>query len=144
MALDTRGSGAVPFVRIPPLRWDGTALRTFWHSEYFRSSARHARAGELDPDTAAALDAYDGVAARADLRLEMELLRGDIQLISNHAVLHARSAFVDSATDPRQKRHLLRLWLSVGSPGSRSSWALTQLDRVRVLTAFVLARLNLN
>ncbi len=37
---------------------------------------------------------------------------GDIQLISNHTILHARTAYEDW-DEPSRKRHLLLLWLSV-------------------------------
>jgi hypothetical protein len=35
---------------------------------------------------------------------------GDVQLISNHTVVHARTAYEDA---PESERHLLRLWLSL-------------------------------
>jgi len=41
-------------------------------------------------------------------RLTMKLQRGDIQLVNNLAIQHARSEFWDSST---QKRHIIRLWL---------------------------------
>ena len=40
-----------------------------------------------------------------------QLAPGDIQLLHNHQILHARSAFTDWP-EPERKRHLLRLWLS--------------------------------
>ena len=41
----------------------------------------------------------------------MQFEPGDIQLLSNHFTLHARTAYED---DPeRRPRHLLRLWLSL-------------------------------
>jgi alpha-ketoglutarate-dependent taurine dioxygenase len=40
----------------------------------------------------------------------MQLEPGDVQLVSNHSVVHARTAYVD---DPSSPRHLLRLWLSL-------------------------------
>ena len=42
----------------------------------------------------------------------MELAAGDIQWLSNHTVLHARTAYEDDP-DPARRRHLLRLWLSL-------------------------------
>ena len=42
----------------------------------------------------------------------MELAEGDIQFISNHTVVHSRTAYVDH-DDPAERRHLLRLWLTV-------------------------------
>ena len=41
----------------------------------------------------------------------MQLEPGDMQFLHNHTILHARSAYEDYS-DPDQRRHLLRLWLS--------------------------------
>jgi hypothetical protein len=65
----------------------------------------------------AALEYLDKTAARADLRFDMKLERGDIQLINNFITFHARTNFVD-ADEPALKRHLLRLWLQL--PDGRS------------------------
>ena len=42
----------------------------------------------------------------------MVFRQGDIQLLSNHSVLHSRAAFEDYP-EPERKRDLLRLWLNV-------------------------------
>jgi TfdA family taurine catabolism dioxygenase TauD len=57
-----------------------------------------------------ALDFFDEQTRRADLRLDMDLRPGDVQLINNYTVLHSRTEFVDGP-EPHQKRHMLRLWL---------------------------------
>jgi alpha-ketoglutarate-dependent taurine dioxygenase len=44
------------------------------------------------------------------VHLDMQLSPGDVQLVSNHTVVHARTSYVD---DPSSPRHLLRLWLSL-------------------------------
>jgi hypothetical protein len=44
----------------------------------------------------------------------MDLAPGDIQWLSNHTIVHARTAY-DDHPEPERKRHLLRLWLSVDS-----------------------------
>ena len=41
-------------------------------------------------------------------RLELRLQIGDIELINNFALFHARRGFVD---DPSAARHMIRLWL---------------------------------
>ena len=64
------------------------------------------------PDEQELLDLYEEIASSPDLYLDMELATGDIQWLSNHTVLHARTAYRDH-DDPAQKRHLLRLWLSL-------------------------------
>jgi len=58
----------------------------------------------------AALDFLDEQTRRPDLRLDMDLAAGDIQLVNNYTVLHSRTEFVDGP-EPHQKRHMLRLWL---------------------------------
>ena len=42
----------------------------------------------------------------------MQLDRGDLQLLNNYVVTHSRTNFEDH-DDPKLKRHLLRLWLSL-------------------------------
>jgi hypothetical protein len=100
--------GQPPFIAIQPACFDGQRVRTFYHSDYYRSVTRHV--GQLDADELALLDAYERIGERDDIRLEMQFEPGDIQLLSNHTVVHARTAYRDG---PAGKRHLLRLWLSL-------------------------------
>ncbi|WP_201741926.1 TauD/TfdA family dioxygenase [Mangrovicoccus ximenensis] len=63
-----------------------------------------------------ALDIFDSVISRPDLRLDMMLEPGDLQFANNYAVLHSRNAFQDHDA-PEERRKLLRLWLKM--PGAR-------------------------
>jgi hypothetical protein len=113
--LDARnedGDGKVKFVPIPPCRFAAGTLRTFYHSDYFRSAVRHAEVAPLSVDEQELLDLYEEIASSPELYLDMNFAPGDIQLISNHFVLHARTAYEDDS-DPACRRHLLRLWLSL-------------------------------
>ena len=89
------------------------ALRTFYHSDYFRSAVRHP---DVPPFTERRARACSISTRRSptsrDLYLDMQFAPGDIQLVSNHLILHARTAYEDHA-EPARKRHLLRLWLSL-------------------------------
>lgn len=58
-----------------------------------------------------ALDAVAGLALRDDLRLDMALETGDLQLLNNYTMLHSRTAWRDSGPDSR--RVMMRLWLKV-------------------------------
>jgi hypothetical protein len=87
-------------------------LRTFYHSEYFRSAARLPEVGPLPEDHQRLLDRYDALGASPDFHLDMWLEPGDMQFISNHTIVHARTEYQDDP-DPARKRHLLRLWLSL-------------------------------
>lgn len=113
-ALDVRNedaSGALRHIPIPPCRYADGRLRTFYHSDYFRSAERHADVVLTDDDRTL-LDLYEEIAADPALYLDMQLEPGDIQWLSNHTILHARTAYED-APDPDRRRHLLRLWLSL-------------------------------
>lgn len=57
------------------------------------------------------LDLFDALAGDTSLRFDMELKRGDLQLLNNHVTVHSRTAFQDH-DDPAKRRHLLRLWLA--------------------------------
>ena len=105
-------SGALRYIPIPPCRFADGRLRTFYHSDYFRSVVRHDDVPPFSADEQALLDLYEEIANSPALCCDMDLEPGDIQLLSNHTVLHARTAYEDHP-DPTKKRHLLRLWLSL-------------------------------
>ncbi len=121
--LDAHDAKGLTYMPIPPCRYAGGTLRTFYHSDYFRSGAE--RAMGLTPAQAELLDLYDELGASDELRLEMVLEPGDVQLLSNHTIMHGRGAYED---DGDGRRHLLRLWLSLDEPEP-------PLDRLRRLRA---------
>ena len=112
-ALDARGEerpGSTAWTPVPPACFSSDrGLSTFWHSEYFRSAERHADV-DYDDTSKALLDRYDALCADPDIHLDMWLEPGDMQFISNHTTVHARTAYEDT---PERRRHLLRLWLSL-------------------------------
>jgi hypothetical protein len=42
----------------------------------------------------------------------MDFQEGDLQLINNHTMLHAREAYEDYP-EPGRERHLLRMWIAI-------------------------------
>jgi hypothetical protein len=58
-----------------------------------------------------AMDFLDSLCADPALHLDMEFRPGDLQLLSNHFILHSRTSY-DDWEDKKQRRHLLRLWLA--------------------------------
>ena len=116
MWFDTKGEGGVRAFPIPPCRYAAGELRTFWQSDYYRTVNRFAHVPRLTPDEQDLLDTYDGIANSDAFHLDMDLEPGDIQLISNHTILHARTAFEDWP-EPERKRHLMRLWLNERAGG---------------------------
>ena len=97
---------------IQPCCYADGALRTFYHADYFRSVTRHSNVAPLTELEQDLLDSYEAIAMEPALYLEMDLQPGDIQLLSNHSNLHARTDY-DDYEEPSRWRHLLRLWLSL-------------------------------
>ena len=111
--MDRRGEqppGEPPCTPIQPSCYEPPMLRTFYHSEYFRSAARHP-GYEPDQTTWQLLERYDAIANSPSVYLDMWLQPGDFQLISNYTIIHARTEYQDYP-EPERKRHLLRLWLN--------------------------------
>jgi hypothetical protein len=112
--LDTRDeaeANGLKVLPVPPCRYAGGVLRTFWHSEYFRTSQRH-EGVRLTAVENQLFDLYDEISASPDFHVDMDLEPGDVQLLSNHTVIHARTDYVDFP-EPDRKRHLLRLWVTL-------------------------------
>jgi hypothetical protein len=57
-----------------------------------------------------ALDMFDAVAKSVHNRVEFTLGRGDMMVVNNYAVLHARTGFAQFP-EPERARCLVRLWL---------------------------------
>lgn len=111
LLLDARrpAGAATQYTPVQPCTFDGTHLRTFMHVDYFSSVERHSGI-TLDPVVRELLKEWEAFAEQPGVHLDMQLSPGDVQLVSNHTVVHARTSYVD---DPSSPRHLLRLWLSL-------------------------------
>lgn len=108
---------------------DGKVTTRVVSRPYYESAARH---GEEYRPTAIQLEALEKVqeiANRRELMLSMEFQEGDIQLINNHILLHAREAYEDYP-EPGRERHLLRMWIAVDDV-RRRPLADTLADRYR-------------
>eukprot|EP00119_Amphimedon_queenslandica_P006893 XP_011408256.1 PREDICTED: uncharacterized protein LOC105315344 [Amphimedon queenslandica] len=135
--LDTYGEGGLDYFPVPPCRFFDGQLRTFYHSDYFRSAVRHEGVPPFSDAEKDLLDTYEAIASSPEFCLDMEFLPGDIQLLSNHTQLHARTDYEDGP-EPENKRHLLRLWISLATRTDfeylrRCAWS--RLSLVRALLA---------
>lgn len=81
---------------------------------YVESSQRHPEARRLTDMDRKALEALDKAVCDPELVFEFKKVPGDIAFLNNNFHLHARSSYVNGP-DPKEKRHLRRLWLE--SPG---------------------------
>jgi alpha-ketoglutarate-dependent taurine dioxygenase len=88
-------------------------------SRYLRSNlvAGHRALGiPLTDEEVGALNTFDAVATAPANRLAFFLERGDMIVVNNYTVMHARTSF-KNYPEPERKRHLVRLWMD--SPGFR-------------------------
>ncbi len=65
----------------------------------------------LTPLQQAAIDYVHELGTREDMRIDMMLEPGDIQIINNYITLHSRSNYIDH--DDGRKRLLLRVWVNL-------------------------------
>jgi hypothetical protein len=115
IATDRRGEvpeNEKPYLEIPVLNWHAGFLTGFYQRQYIDSAQRFPDAPRLTPAHVEALDLFDALANDPTLHFGMRLQPGDMQFVYNHALLHDRTGFRDWP-DAGQKRHLLRLWLSM-------------------------------
>ena len=102
-------AGEPPAFPLPIAHWDGKRLRGFYIGWYIRDAQRHDVVPRLTDEQNELLDLVDATAADASLYLEMDFQPGDVQLLKNSSIFHARSEYEDW-DEPERKRHLLRFW----------------------------------
>lgn len=110
---DRRGEippGKKPFYKAPVFCLHEGRLTTTFVRRFIDSAPRHDGVPEPDPALPEALDLFESLADA--LRFDMDFQVGDIQLVNNLTLLHARARYVDTRS-AAEKRHLLRLWLAV-------------------------------
>lgn len=114
LAIDRRGEvpeGKKPYYEMPVFNEHDGMISVYYTRPYIQSAQRFPEARRLEPIDIEALDFFDTLANDHDLRLDMQLQRGDIQFVNNYTILHDRTAF-DDWPEPERKRHLLRLWIT--------------------------------
>lgn len=114
--LDWRGEepeGEQPWFTIPMFsNRDGKITARICSIVYYESAARFGAQYRPTAVQREALETVQEIANRPELMLSMDFQEGDIQLINNHTMMHAREAYVDYPEAGRQ-RHLLRMWIAV-------------------------------
>jgi hypothetical protein len=116
--------GEEPYIRTSIFYLEtGTNGRVYskWDPYYVKSLTRFSSAGlipALSPEQLEAAQVLEDTCQR--LRMHMILEEGDIQILSNNHVFHARGSYKDR-TDGI-KRHLMRLWLA--TPENEGGWKL--------------------
>lgn len=115
IATDKRGEvelGEKPYFSIPVFSWYNDRLTVIYQRQYIDSAQRFDDVKKHSVDLVKALDLFDSLANDPSLNFSMQLQPGDIQLVHNHSLLHDRRDFEDWPLQS-ERRHLLRLWLTV-------------------------------
>lgn len=114
--IDWRGDhpdGAQPWYDCPMLSaHDGRLAARVTNRSFMESVTRYDDSLSLTDAQREALDVFQEISNREELRLQMHFQEGDMQFINNHTILHAREAYEDY-DDPDRKRHLLRMWIGL-------------------------------
>jgi len=95
--------------RVPVLSEQEGVLSVVWLRAYIEMAAKELGI-PLTGDELAALDLFEEVSQRDDVKLSFMLEPGQVIFFNNCVMLHNRTSFEDDP-DPARKRHLLRLWL---------------------------------
>ena len=108
---DEQSPGEDPYFEMPVFNDIAGTPRVFYIGWYIRDAQRHPEAPRLTDAQTEAMELLEAIANDPAFYLEMDFQPGDVQLLNNARILHAREAYEDH-DDPAQRRHLLRLWLA--------------------------------
>jgi hypothetical protein len=106
--LNLEEGGDSSMKRVPVFHIQDGVLSVRYSRNGYQTSMQHG--APYTETELAALDAVDALAEDPALRLDMELERGDMQLINNYTTLHSRTAFQDWPEADR-KRCMVRGWI---------------------------------
>lgn len=108
---DEHRDGEIPWFTLAPVFDLNGEPRIFYVGWYIRNAQRWSDVPRLTERQLEAMELLESLANDPEFYLEMTFQPGDIQLLNNGAILHAREAY-DDWEDPDKRRHLLRLWLA--------------------------------
>ena len=108
--LGEEADGAEPFTpyRIPVFADVGGSVSVHYQRTGIAGGHRASGVPLTDEDIAA-LDLFDEVGRMPEFRLEFDLERGDMLVINNYTVMHARGGFTNDP-EPERIRRFIRLW----------------------------------
>jgi hypothetical protein len=108
---DEQSSGEPPYYLLPVFSDVDGAPRVFYIGWYITDAQRHAGAPRLTDTQREAMQLLQSIANDPTFHVTMDFQPGDVQLLNNAKILHAREAYEDDP-HPSRRRHLLRLWLA--------------------------------
>jgi hypothetical protein len=126
MAFSLQGEqavGQVPFILMPVFGERDGNVFCMWVRNRVMFGEKLPGAPQLTDLQREAMDLLDDIVRRPAFMFSMRLEPGDMQMLSNHLVLHSRTEFHD-ALEQEKKRLLYRLWLSTpDAPRLPKAWS---------------------
>ncbi|WKD31214.1 TauD/TfdA family dioxygenase [Streptomyces xanthophaeus] len=108
---DQHAPGECPYLAVPLATRCGAALSMRYDRGRLEAARSLPGVPRAEPADTELYDLVDSLAGSPRLRLDLHLEAGDLLLVDNHAVMHARSEFEDF-DEPERGRHLLPLRLA--------------------------------
>jgi hypothetical protein len=107
---DEQSPGEPPYYQLPAIHDVNGTPRIFYIGWYIRDAQRHAGVPRLTDAQRDALALIEAIANDPAFHVQMDFRPGDVQLLNNATILHARESYEDDH-ELAERRHLLRLWL---------------------------------
>ena len=107
---------ALPYVMLPVFSFAGGRFAGHLLRVLIDRADLSEEAPSLGDAQREALELIDEIADERELQLRLRLEAGDLLLLNNWTTFHRRTGFLD-AESQQERRHLLRIWLSM--PNSR-------------------------
>ena len=104
--------GEDPFFTTPLAHLEDGQLSIRYVRNFLDSAQRHDAVPRRTERQTEFLDLIDEISHEDGVALHMDFQPGDIQFVCNYTTFHSRTAYEDF-DDPADKRHLLRLWLTL-------------------------------
>ncbi|MFT2112742.1 TauD/TfdA family dioxygenase [Marinomonas sp. 2405UD68-3] len=112
---DEAEDGERGWTMLTPFSYANDSFISRYVRRFIEGSQRFPDAPRLTEEQINAMNVFDSYLEKRGHSLDLALERGDLLLIDNHRLLHARSEFTDQLITPADKRLLLRLWLAYDS-----------------------------
>lgn len=110
------GNGPESFFRCPiHATNDEGKLFAYYGPDYIRSAPRGPDIPALSDEQIGAMAVLESLNNDRRFVLNMDFRPGDLQLLNNYVIMHARTEYQDFP-EPARKRDLIRVWLTVDRP----------------------------
>jgi len=108
---DEHAADELPYYLTPVVAFEQGWFSCRYTRNHIRYAHRHEGAAAPTELQEEAMNWIDQNAGTEAFTLDIELVRGDLQILNNHVIIHSRTAF-DDYEEPERKRSLLRTWIA--------------------------------